>query len=447
MNTELTTITLILVTKKRLLLFRYGYAQRMKLPIGGYEFMDEAEIEESFADMLRDYNQDTIGLQEGFIAEVDLSYPEHLHHLHESYPLAPHPFTPRPEDLSDYQNKCHSVLNTKPSTVKKLSATFLKREKYVVHALNLKLYQRLGMKIEKVHRVLTFQECEFLRKYINFCTDMRSKSTTKIGSRFWKLMNNSVFGKWIEDTSKYINMGFATNAEYAKKSMSNPKFKHFMVINEKLIGLTFERKKQEVKQAVAIGFSILELSKELMYRTYYEKIVPSLGEKCRVLFSDTDSLFISCESENPLRKLKSILDTSNFDKSHPLRSLDRKSKVGYFKSEVGSSKISKFIGLRSKVYSFISDDGRVAKCKGVSKNYQKNLQFLHFEKCLSEICSVSTPQRNLISQKHKIMLAKQQKLCFSSYDDKFYIKSCGIHTTPFGSKKQLSRDDKCDVCK
>lgn len=428
-------------------LSRYGYAQRQKLPVGSYHFLDRQEIDEKFDEMLKCYNQDSEGSQRGFIAEVDLSYPEHLHNIHQSFPLAPHQFKPSTNDLSPYQMRCHSTLHTKPSRASKLSATFLKREKYVVHALNLKLYVKLGMKIEKVHRVLTFEESNFLQEYIDFCTEMRSRSTTSIGSRFWKLMNNSVFGKFIENTSKYIDLIFANDAKRAKKIISNPRFKNYMVINENLVGLTLERTQQEVKQAVAIGFSILEISKELMYRSYYETIRPKLGPTCRILFSDTDSLFISCRGvSDPLRKIRKILDTSNFDKNHPMRSLDRKSKVGYFKSEVGNKRILKFIGLRSKVYTFTTEKEHVSKCKGLSKKYQKNLRFKHFEKCLNEISSFSTVQRNITSQKHRITLARQKKLCFSSYDDKFYILNCGLHTRPFGSREHKSQMAFCNEC-
>lgn len=409
--------------------------------------MSQEDIRRRFGDMLQSYTQEKEGEQDGFIAEVDISYPQHLHHLHQSFPLAPHQFSPQESDLSKYQSTCHKILHTKPNKIPKLSGTFLTRKKYVVHALNLKLYTQLGMKIEKVHRVLTFRESNFLREYIDFCTEMRSRSTNKIQSRFWKLCANSVYGKTLEATFKYIDMLFVRDAAKARKLISNPRFKNYIVINKNLVGIILSRSSQEIKQAVAIGFSILELSKEFMYRSYYLDIQPKLGSTCRILFSDTDSLFISCRSKkDPFQKLTHILDTSNFDRDHPLRSLDRKSKVGYFKSEVGNKSILKFIGLRSKVYTFSTRNETSAKCKGLSRNYQKSLKMEHFEQCLNDISSFSTVQRTLMSQKHRITLAKQRKLCFSSYDDKFYILDCGIHTRPFGSWEHLNHKSACGEC-
>ena len=82
---------------------RYGYSQRQKLPVGSYKFMERWEIDSGFDKMLKNYNQESDGAQQGFIAEVDLSYPAHLHHIHQSFPLAPHQFKPSKEDLSPYQ--------------------------------------------------------------------------------------------------------------------------------------------------------------------------------------------------------------------------------------------------------------------------------------------------------------------------------------------------------
>ena len=102
--------------------------------------------------------------------EVDLSYPKSLHKKHRAFPLAPEKADILPDMLSDFQMDCHEKLGTKAKITNKLVATFGKREKYVVHYQNLKLYLELGMRLEAVHKVLSFKQSPFLKKYIDHCT-------------------------------------------------------------------------------------------------------------------------------------------------------------------------------------------------------------------------------------------------------------------------------------
>lgn len=382
----------------------------------------------------------------GFIAEVTLSYPRRLHKKHRSFPLAPEKRRVLPQELSKYQTRCRENLKCSGNS-EKLIGTFYDRKRYVLHAANLKLYLKLGLKLRKVHRVLTFQESNFLKPFLDFCTARRSEAKSDFDKRLFKLVSNSNFGKFIENSSKYLDLKLAGNAEEAKHLISSPHFHSYRIVSDKLLAVFSQRKQNVIKQAYAIGFSILDLSKEFMYDSYYNEIRPKLKNRCEVLFSDTDSLFLKCETRHPFSRLKEILDTSNFSPTHPLYRTDRKSRLGYFKSEVGDQKIQKFVGLRSKCYAFQTEVNEVElKCKGLSRNFKKQIGIEHFERCLKEITVVEANQKLLRSKNNQIQLINQRKTVLSSYDDKHFLLSCGICSVPFGSAYISKYADRCLRC-
>lgn len=131
----------------------------------------------------------------GYILEVDLEYPDHLHDVHNMYPLCPENTVIEPSELSPYTQSLAEKLSIQSSSCKKLVANFKSKKRYVVHYRNLKLYTRLGMVVTKIHRVLSFTQSTWLKPYIAFNTEQRKKATSEFAKDFFKLMVNSVFGK------------------------------------------------------------------------------------------------------------------------------------------------------------------------------------------------------------------------------------------------------------
>ena len=275
--------------------FRYGHAQSRRLPVGGYRFLTREEIDSDFKQMLHDYKSDCHEIRDsqdlledddwlleedegmGFIAEVTLTYPSRLHKKHRSFPLAPEKRRVSPKELSKYQLQCQKNLQCS-SNVEKLIGTFYDRKRYVLHASNLKLYLKLGLKLKKVHRVLTFRETNFLRPFLDFCTARRSEAKSDFDKRLFKLVSNSNFGKFIENSSRYLDLKLVRNADEAKYFISSPHFHSYRIVSENLLAVFLRRKQNVIKQAYAIGFSILDLSKEFMYDSYYNEIRPKLGK-------------------------------------------------------------------------------------------------------------------------------------------------------------------------
>ena len=187
----------------------YGWAMSKPLPTHGFEWMNVNELEnwENYSCIL----------------EVDLEYPISLHDLHNDYPLAP-------EHIKIYN-------------VKKLIPNLGDKEKYVILYENLKQYLNLGLKLTKIHRGIKFKESKWLEKYIDKNTKLRAEvKENEFKKDFFKLMNNSVFGKTMEDIRNRVDIKLVTDKIKAEKLAAKPNFKHCNIFSEDLISIHMKKK-------------------------------------------------------------------------------------------------------------------------------------------------------------------------------------------------------------
>ena len=157
--------------------------------------------------------------KKGLISEVDLEYPRELHDTDNDYPVAPEKVKVSKSMLSRY---CKRLLKKKVSIgqVNKLIPTFKSKEKYVLHYRNLQLYLDLGLNLTKVHRVLEFDQSPWLKHYVDFNTEKRKHAKNPFEKDFFKLMNNSVFGKCCENLRKRVDVKLVTNEKKLLKLTS-----------------------------------------------------------------------------------------------------------------------------------------------------------------------------------------------------------------------------------
>ena len=346
----------------------YGWAMIQPLPTGGFQWLTDQEITNLNVMEVAD------DAETGYFLEVDLEYPEELHDLHSDYPLAPEKMAISSDMLSPYQQSLKKELNYKPAKVEKLVPNLWNKTKYVIHYRNLKQCLSLGLKLTKVHRVLQFKQEAWLKPYIMKNTALRAAATNAFEKDFFKLMNNSVFGKTMEDVRRRVDIKLMTDPVKFVKHASKVTYKRSVTfinddVNEEyLVGLEAQRTNIKLNKPIYTGFSVLELSKHLMYDFHYNHILKKYGsDKAQLLFTDTDSLTYLIRTKDIYQDMeqdKELYDTSDYPKDHPLHSTVNKKVIGKFKDEVNGVPIVEFVGLRAKMYSILTEDVEEDKKKG-----------------------------------------------------------------------------------
>lgn len=421
----------------------YGSSMKEKLPVSDFRWV-YSHIYNRI-----DWSNCDLNGEKGYILEVDLEYPSHLHESHNSFPLAPEQLDINFDILSPYAKNIHKTLrNNEIYKAKKLTATFNSRKKYVLHFCTLQLYLQLGLKILKIHRVIEFTQAKVLESYIDTCTEKR-KQSTKIFEVIFKLMGNSVYGKTIENARQRFKCHFISNEKKFMASVIKDRFKTFKIINSNLVVLFQRHESVTLNKPISLGFSILEYAKYKMYKSYYFDIMP-LFKDIRVNFSDTDSFCLSVDRGNifAIEKMKHLIDFSNYPIDHHRYNMERKNELGYFKDELCGKELQVFIGLKSKTYAMKIDNGDIyKKAKGITRGYKESLTFNQFESCIKEICEVNLVQYQIRASGHSVKTMKVNKLAFSSFEDKRYLLVCGIHSVPYGSVLlSIYENDYCPFC-
>lgn len=178
----------------------YGWAMSQCLPTRGFKCLSWKKMEKI------NLATCTADCKKGMIMEVDLEYPSFLHKLHNDYPRAAEMIRVNKEMLSPYCEMIRDKYGISIRQVSKLIPTLSKKEKYVLHCRNLQLYLSFGVKLKKVHCVLEFDQSPWLKQYIDFNRQKRMNTKNSFEKDFLNLMNNSVFGKTMENIRKRVTM-------------------------------------------------------------------------------------------------------------------------------------------------------------------------------------------------------------------------------------------------
>ena len=166
----------------------------------------------------------------------------------------------------------------KINNVEKLIPNLWDKESYIVHHENLKLYQELGLKIKKIHRGIKFREEPWMRSYIELNTRLRTEAKNDFEKDFFKLMNNSVFGKTMENIRNRVDVRLVSDRKKAEKLSAKPNFRHCTIFDENLVAIHMKRTKLTFNKPVYCGMAIKDLSKVIMYDFHNKYIKPKYGE-------------------------------------------------------------------------------------------------------------------------------------------------------------------------
>ena len=268
-------------------------------------------------------------------------------------------------------------------------------------------------------------------------------------------MSNSVYGKTIEETRSRIDMVIARTPETFMKLVADARFDSYRILNDNLVICFLKQRTVKLNKPYPIGFTILEASKLQMYRQYYTVLTPHF-KTMKLLFTDTDSVMAEVDSNNithNLQALKDHFDFSNYPNTHPLYDPSCKNVTGLWKDETkGLCEITRFVGLKSKTYAYETRDlttntyKEKITSKGVNKGAKKQLHLENYLKCLNEVASIRANVVSIRSSNYTLMTTQLNKLALSSFDDKRWLYSCGIHSSPYNSCLISVYNSHCPYC-
>ena len=403
----------------------YGWAMCEYLPQKDFKWNLENWDESKIA------NLDNSGAK-GYLFSVDLHIPDELHDHFNGYAPAPERQTVLKENLNKWQQEDY-----KQSKIEKLITSLSDKKDYVVNYRILKLYLSLGVKLMKVNKCLEFTQAPFMKPYIMLNTELRTKAKNDFEKDFFKLMNNSAFGKTMENVRNRINFRLISTEDEAMRVKN---LKKFTIFNENLVGVHIQKLDVVLNKPIYMGQTILDDSKCLMYDFHYNFMLKKFKrENIDLLFTDTDSLAYHTRNQDIneiIKENKDKFDLSNYPKEHPLYDKTNMKVIGKFKNE-SPKEIKEFIGLRSKLYSYIVEDEthEHLKCKGVKKSASdKQLTHSNYKNTLFNRTNKNITQNCIRSYKHQLYSIQQTKIGISYNDDKVFVCDDNIHTYTFGHK-------------
>jgi hypothetical protein len=365
----------------------------------------------------------------GFLFSVDLHIPENLHEYMNNYPPCPENIVIKKEQLNEWQKEGY-----KNSRVKKLCCTFNDKKDYIVNYRYLKLVLSLGVQLVKVNKVLEYTQKDFLKGYIMLNTNLRKESNNEFEKDFYKLMNNSIFGKTMENVRNRINFRLINTEEQALRVKN---MKRFTIFNDDLVGIHIHKTEVKLCKPIYLGQNILDDSKHTMLNFHYNFMLEKVDrENIDLLFTDTDSLCYNIRKENIfeiIKENKDLFDLSNYPKDHELYDKTNNKALGKFKNE-SPEQITEFIGLRAKLYTYTIDKeiNSHNKCKGVKGCVAKKITIDNYRDTLYNRDKMTVQQNGIRSYSHQLYTEKVNKVALSGNDDKVYILDNNINTRNHG---------------
>ena len=274
------------------------------------------------------------------------------------FPFLPEKKTIKIEDFSPYMT-INKPEKYKPT--EKLIMDQTNKQRYFLHYRDLNFYIRHGIRILNVYTVYIFKQSPWLAKYIKYITQQRSKAKTEFERHFYKLMNNSFYGKTIANIRKRLNLDLIDRSDTHRilNRQSKLSFDDKIAEYEKFKLYTFNKETIKFTKPIYVGFCVLELSKLLFYEWYYDKMQSYFGEvNLELHYLDTDSFIFSFKPIKSLiedlKHFKVDFDFSDLDPSHELYSKDIKKVIGKMKLETSPElDLEEAVFLRSKSYFLI----------------------------------------------------------------------------------------------
>ena len=324
-----------------------------KLPVNGFKWVKN--LSKFNQDFINEYDEDS---NTGYFLEVDVVHPKTLFNSNKDLTFLPE--------------------RKKVEKVEKIICSIEDQEKYVIHIKALKQAFNHGLKLKEVHRVIQFNQKAWLKPYIDMNTKYRTKAENDFKKNFFKLMNNSVFGKTMRNVRNHRDIKLVTSDKKRKRLVSEHNYHWYKKFSEHLMAIEMKKTRVKMTKPIYLGMSILDISKILMYEFWYDYIKPKYGDRAKLCYTDTDSFVIDIKTkdffEDISNDVKRRFDTSNYDDNdeRPLPIGKNKRVPGLFNDELGGKIMVEVVSIRPKTWAYLMNDGSEhKKAKGTKKCVRK----------------------------------------------------------------------------
>ena len=175
-------------------------------------------------------------------------------------------------------------------------------------------------------------------------------------------MNNSVFGKTMENVRKHRDIELVTTDKRRNQLASEPNYQTPKYFSENLMAIGMKKTKLKMNKPIYLGMSILDISKTLMYEFWYDYIKPKYQDRAKLCYMDTESFVIHIKTEDFYEDIaddvEKWFDTSNYSKDdNRLFPIGRNKKaIGLFKDELGGKIMKEFVGLWAKTWAYLMNN-------------------------------------------------------------------------------------------
>ena len=217
-----------------------------------------------------------------------------------------------------------------------------------------------GLKLKKVHRIIEFNQKAWLKPYIDMNPELRKLGKDDLEKDLFKLMNNEVSGKTMENIRKHRDIKLVTTDKKRSKLVSEPNYHMINYISEDLSIIEMNKTKVKMNKPIYLGLSILEISKILMYEFWYDYMKPKYNDNIKLCYMDTDSFVMNIKTEDFYKDIANDIekrfDTSNYEVNRPLPTGKNKKVICLMKDELGGKIITEFVTLRPKTHSYLTKD-------------------------------------------------------------------------------------------
>ena len=274
----------------------------------------------------------------GYLLEIDVEYPKELHENHNELPF-----------LAE---------RMKIGREEKIVQNLENKKEYVLYIRALDQALKHGLKLKKVNRVIEFRQSKWMKAYIMLNTRLRKDAKNEFGKDFFQLMNNSVFGKTMENIRNHKDMKLVTSDKKYLKYVMKPNLKDGFPFSKHLFAVEMGKTEVTMNKPVYLWQAILDLSKTLMYDFHYDYMRPKHGSKIKLCYMDADSFVYEIGKEDFYRDIakdvKKRFDMSGYSKgdNSPLPIGKNKKVIDLMKDELGGKIMTEFVALREKMYAY-----------------------------------------------------------------------------------------------